>query len=105
MKRIIAFVKPNMLDEVIFALHAVEGFRGATISEVQEIGSSPHPGRAERTPLHAFPKIVRMELVCTDEQSDEIVKTVRAKAHTGLPDDGMIYISPVGEAVGIRTSE
>lgn len=105
MKRIVAFIKPNMLDDVIFALHAIDGFSGATISEVQEIGSSPHPGHAERMPFHAFPKSVRLELVCTDEQADEIMDTIHSKAHTGLPDDGMIYISPVEDAVGIRSVE
>ena len=35
MKCIIAFIKPNMLDDVIFVLHKVEDFPGATISDVR----------------------------------------------------------------------
>lgn len=107
MKRIVAFVKPNMLDEVIFALHAVADFPGASISEVQGIGSGAraHLGHGDRTPFHAFPKSVRMEIVCRGARVEEIVETIRKNAHTGLPDDGKIYISPVEEALRIRTGE
>lgn len=107
MKRIIAFIKPNMLDDVIFALHELPDFPGASISDVQGIGSGPreHLGHGDRTPFHAFPKSVRMEIVCPGDKVEEIVKTIRENAHTGLPDDGKIYISSVEDALRIRTGE
>lgn len=107
MKRIVAFVKPNMLDDVIFALHEIQGFPGASISEVQGIGSGSrdHLKHGDRTPFHAFPKSVRMEIVCPATRVLEIVKTIQEKAHTGLPDDGKIYISRVEDAIRIRTGE
>ena len=94
MKRIIAFIKPNMLEDVIFSLHDIEGFPGASISEVKGIGSGSrdHLKHGDRTPFHAFPKSVRMEIVCTTEQVEEIVAAIREKAHTGVSDDGKIYI-------------
>jgi len=66
MKRITAFVKTNMLDDVIFALHEVPNFPGASISKVQGIGSGSrdHLKHVDRTPFHAFPTSVRMEIVC-----------------------------------------
>jgi nitrogen regulatory protein PII len=107
MKRIVAFVKPNMLDDVIFALHEIEDFPGASISEVQGIGSGSrkHLKHGDRTPFHAFPKSVRMEIVCPADQAETIIKTIEAEAHTGLPDDGKIYVSAVEDAVRIRTGE
>jgi nitrogen regulatory protein PII len=107
MKRIIAFVKPNMLEDVIFALHEIEDFPGASISEVQGIGSGSrdHLEHGGRTPFHAFPKSVRMEIVCPTGKADEIIETIRARAHTGLPDDGKIYVSAVENAFRIRTGE
>ncbi len=107
MKRIVAFVKPNMLDDVIFALHEIEDFPGASISEVQGIGSGSrdHLKHGDRTPFHAFPKSVRMEIVCLAARVEEIVETIREKAHTGLPDDGKVYVSPVEDALRIRTGE
>lgn len=107
MKRIIAFVKPNMLDDVVLALHTVDAFSGASISEVQGIGSGSrdHLIPADRTPFHAFPTSVRMEIVCKADRVEEIVETIRKSAHTGLPDDGKIYVSPVEKALRIRTGE
>ena len=107
MKRIVAFVKPNMLDDVIFALHGVSDFPGASISGVKGIGSGyrKHLEKADRTPFHAFPESVRMEIVCPGDRADEIVNVIQEKAHTGMPDDGKIYISPVEDAVRIRTGE
>lgn len=107
MKRIIAFVKPNMLDDVIFGLHGLASFPGASASEVQELGrgSREHLARADRTPFHAFPKLVRLELVCHADHVEEIVETIRQNAHTGLPNDGKIYVCPVEDALRIRTGE
>lgn len=107
MKRIVAFIKTNMLDDVIFALHEVADFPGASISEVQGIGGGAreHMGHGDRTPFHAFPKSVRMEIVCLGDRVEEIVETIRKNAHTGLIDDGKIYISSVEDALRIRTGD
>ena len=107
MKCIIAFIKPNMLDDVIFALHNIENFPGASISEVHGIGSGSrdHLKHADRTPFHGFPKSVRMEIVCATAQTEEIIETIRQRARTGLPDDGKVYVSAVDDAIRIRTGE
>ncbi len=42
MKRIIAIIKPNMLDDVIFALHQIKDFPGATMTEVRGMGHGFH---------------------------------------------------------------
>ena len=46
-----------------------------------------------------------MEIVCLAARVEEIVETIREKAHTGLPDDGKVYVSPVEDALRIRTGE
>ena len=107
MKRIIAFIKPNMLDDVIFALHDIENFPGATTSEVRDIGCGDHDcsDHTDRTPFQGFPTSVRVEIVCASAQTDRIVETIREKARTGLPDDGKIYVSTVDEEISIHTDE
>ncbi len=106
MKHITAFVKPNMLDDVIFALHAIEGFPGARISEVMDIEKGrDRQSHSDREPLHAFPKSMRVEIVCREGMANQIMETIRAKAHTGRPDDGAIFVSPVEQALRICDSE
>ena len=39
------------------------------------------------------------------EEAKEKSITILRNAHTGLPDDGRIYVSPVEEALRIRTGE
>ncbi len=105
MKRIIAFVKQNMLEDVIFSLHEVDGFLGASISEVQEIGcgSMDHSARGDRNPLHTYLHQMRLEMICPDSQVEELVALISRKAHTGLPEDGRIVVSPVEDVIEIRT--
>lgn len=107
MKRIVAFIKPNMLTDVIQALHEVSDFPGAAISEVKGIGRgiSDHVKESNHEPFHGMPHSVRLESICVDDMADEIVKAIETNAHTGLPDDGKIYVSSVEEAIRIRTGE
>ena len=108
MKRIIAFIKPNMLDDVIYALHRMEEFPGATISETRGIGRTirdPARETADQRRTFGFPVSVRVEIVCRDNQSETIAETIRTEAHTGLENDGKIVICPVDDAIRIRTGE
>ena len=90
MKHIIAIIKANMLDDVIFALHHIEDFPGATMSEVKEIGCGfhQHLKKAQQTPSFFSPDRVRIEIVCNDGQLNEIVSTIEKNAHTGKANDG-----------------
>ena len=107
MKLIIAMVKPNMLDDVIFALHQVEDFPGATMSDVRGMGRGFHQHLAEnrQNPAFGYPAQVRIEVVCPNSQAEEIVSTIAQNARTGKPDDGKIFIVPVDDAVRIRTGQ
>ena len=107
MKLIIAIVKPNMLDDVIFALHQVEDFPGATMSDVRGMGRGLHQHIAEdrETPSFGYPAQVRIEVVCPDNQVEEIVSAIAQNARTGKPDDGKIFILPVDNAIRIRTGQ
>ncbi len=107
MKHIIAFVKPNMLDDVIFALHEIEGFPGASLSEVQGIGRGlgRRANDKDRTPYHELPRSMRIEIACPGALVNEIMETIQAKAHTGLPGDGNIYLCDLEDAIRIRTGE
>jgi len=48
---------------------------------------------------------VKIEVVITDEQLDEVLTAIKDAAKTGKIGDGKIFVSEVQEAIRIRTSE
>ncbi len=107
MKRIIAMIRPVMRDDVITALHKVEDFPGASMSEIKGIRRGIHQHIKEHREQLAidFPIYVRIEIICTDELAPTLVKTIRTNAHTGKPGDGKIFVSPVTSALRISNEE
>ena len=107
MKRIIAVIKPNMLDDVIFALHKIEDFPGATMTEVRGMGRGfrRHVKEKRHYSPFGYPAQVRIEVVCLDGKAEEIINTIESAARTGKKGDGKIFISPVEEAIRIRTGQ
>ncbi|MFH1217281.1 MAG: P-II family nitrogen regulator [Pseudomonadota bacterium] len=107
MKRIIAVIKPNMLDDVIFALHKIENFPGATMTEVRGMGRGFQRYVKENSHHSPFgyPAQVRIEIVCLESQTEEIVSAIEKSARTGKSGDGKIFISSIDEAVRIRTGQ
>ena len=107
MKRIIAIIKPNMLDDVIFALHQLEDVPGSTMTEVQGMGRSfsQHVEKRMKSLSVGYPVQVRIEVVCFDNQVDEITSAIENNARTGKTGDGKIFVSQVDEAIRIRTGQ
>jgi nitrogen regulatory protein P-II 1 len=107
MKRVVAIVRPVMLDDVIYALHKIENFPGATMAEVRGMGRSFSRRVKESRAASAFgfPNQVRIEIVCSLDMLEDIVETIKSAARTGKTGDGKIIISPVEEVVRIRTGE
>ncbi len=106
MKLVIAFVKPFKLDEVRDELKAV-GTTGMSVSEVRGFGrqsGQTEVYRGAEYEVDFVPK-VRMEVLVTDDQVEEVVEAIRRTAHTGEIGDGKIAVLPVGDVVRIRTGE
>jgi nitrogen regulatory protein PII len=51
-----------------------------------------------------LPKI-KIEVVVGDDLADQVVEAIAKSAHTGKIGDGKIFVSPVEEAIRIRTEE
>ncbi|MBA2881896.1 nitrogen regulatory protein PII [Desulfosalsimonas propionicica] len=99
MKMIIAYVKLNKIDDVMLALHKVEGLTGCSNSDVRGFGRDR---TASEISLDYKPHI-RLELACRDELAEKVVETIEKAAHTGLRGDGKIYVLPVENAVRISS--
>ena len=106
MKKIEAIIKPFKLNEVKDALHEI-GIVGMTVSEVKGFGRQKgHTEiyRGSEYTVDFLPK-VRIEIVLADNQVDAAVKAIIAAAKTGKIGDGKIFITPIEEAVRIRTGD
>jgi nitrogen regulatory protein P-II 1 len=106
MKRIEAIVKPFKVDEVKEVLTSL-GVAGMTVTEVRGFGrqkghTEMYRGAEYRVDL--IPK-AKIDVIVPDERVSEIVTAITAAARTGTIGDGKIFVTPVDEAVRIRTGE
>jgi nitrogen regulatory protein PII len=106
MKKIEAIIKPFKLEEVKDALAEI-GVEGMTVTEVKGFGRQKgHTEiyRGSEYTVDFLPKI-KVEVVLGDALVDSAVAAIVKAAKTGKIGDGKVFISPVGEAVRIRTEE
>jgi len=106
MKKIEAIIKPFKLDEVKEALHEV-GLQGLTVTEAKGFGRQKGHTELYRGAEYVvdfLPK-VKIELIIEDNLVERAVEAIQQAAHTGRIGDGKIFISPVEEAIRIRTGE
>jgi nitrogen regulatory protein P-II 2 len=106
MKLVIAVIKPFKLDEVRDALTRI-GIHGMTVSEVKGYGRQKGHMEIYRGAEYAvnfLPK-VRIELAIASEQLDQVMEAVAAAAKTGQIGDGKIFVTPLEQAMRIRTGE
>ncbi len=106
MKRVEAIIKPFKLDEVKAALSSVP-VQGMTVSEVRGFGRQKghkEMYRGAEYVVELVPKI-KIEVVVADQTVMQVLETIAKAAKTGKIGDGKIFVSPVEEAVRIRTGE
>ncbi len=106
MKKIEAIVKPFKLDDIKDAVTAI-GVAGMTVSEARGFGRQKgHTElyRGTEYTVDFLPKI-KVEIVVPDELASQVVEAVMKAAFTGAIGDGKIFVTPVEEAIRIRTGE
>jgi nitrogen regulatory protein P-II 1 len=106
MKKIEAIIKPFKLDEVKEALQDV-GLQGITVLEAKGFGRQKGHTELYRGAEYVvdfLPK-VKIELVVDDDMAERAIDAILQAAHTGRIGDGKIFITPVEEAIRVRTGE
>ena len=106
MKKIEAVVKPFKSEAVREALVEV-GVEGMTMSEVKGFGRQKGHSeiyRGSEYTVDFLPK-VKFEVVIADDRVGRAVDAILKAAKTGKIGDGKIFVTPVEEAVRIRTGE
>jgi nitrogen regulatory protein P-II 2 len=106
MKLITAIIKPFKLDDVREALGGV-GVTGITMAEVKGFGRQKGHTELYRGAEYVvdfLPK-VKLEMVVVDDLAERVIEVVTNAASTGKIGDGKIFVSPIDEAIRIRTGE
>ena len=106
MKMVVAVIKPFRLDEVKRGLDAL-GIRGMTLSEAQGFGRQrghTEVYRGAEYSIDFVPKL-RIEILVTDDQVDDVVRAVVGAARTGSIGGGKVWVQPLDALVRVRTGE
>lgn len=106
MKKIEAIIKPFKLEDVKEALAGL-GVEGMTVSEVKGFGRQKgHTEiyRGSEYTVDFLPKL-KIEVVLADSNTDAAVEAIVRAAKTGKIGDGKVFVSPIENAVRIRTEE
>lgn len=106
MKKIVAIIRPNKLDNVKDALEKIE-CHGMTVTDVKGRGRQlgvTESYRGSDYRIDMLPK-TRLEIIVQDENTEQVIDTIVKTAQTGDIGDGKIFISPVEDVVRIRTGE
>jgi nitrogen regulatory protein P-II 1 len=105
-KKIEAIIKPFKLDEVKEALQEA-GIQGLSVIEVKGFGRQKGHTELYRGAEYVvdfLPK-VKIEVVLDDDQVDGAIEAIIDAAKTDKIGDGKIFVSPVEQAIRIRTGE
>ena len=106
MKLITAIVRPEKLEAIREGLEAY-GVQGLTVSAASGYGRQrgyTEVYRGAEYNVDLLPKI-RVEVLATDEQADDILDVIIASSNTGRAGDGKVWTVDVFEAVRVRTGE
>ena len=106
MKEIKAYIRRDEINEVVEKLQAA-GAPGVSVIEIHPVGYGyeanrfePHAARLVDRYRHLA--IVKLEIMCGDDQVDTLLEIVQSSCRTGNSGDGMLFVSDVVDAVRIR---
>ena len=101
-----AVIKPHKLEEVKDALKAID-MPGMTVDEVKGFGRQgghTETYRGAEYKVDLLPK-VKVEVLCSEADTDRVVDTIMNAARTDKIGDGKIWVYSLDELVRIRTGE
>ena len=108
MNKIEAIIRPEKLTCVKDALAKV-GLVGLNVAHVTGRGTqkgvlAARPGGAGSYSVEMLPKI-KLELVVSEANTQKAIDTIIREARTGDIGDGKIFVSPIADAIRVRTGE
>jgi nitrogen regulatory protein P-II 1 len=106
LRLVTAIIKPHRLGDVLDALRSA-GVIGMTVTEVRGFGRQgghTETYRGAEYRVDFIPK-VKVEVLVDEAGAAGIVTTISESARSGQIGDGKIWVTPVDQAVRVRTGE
>lgn len=106
MVKIEAVIRPSRVDEVRLALEDI-GVKGISVMEIKGAGRQKgytQHYRGSEYQVNLLPKVMVI-VVVPDSEQERVLEVIEKAAATGEIGDGKIFVTPVIEAVRIRTGE
>jgi nitrogen regulatory protein P-II 2 len=106
MKMVMAIIKPFKLEDVRQALDDL-GIEGLTVTEVKGYGRQKGHTEIYRGAEYdvTFVPKLKIEVAVPAQSVEKVVEAISTTAKTGQIGDGKIFVTPVDQAVRIRTGE
>ncbi len=104
MKAVKAYIRCIKAEEVLEALEDA-GIMDVTLIDVMGTGHLADPNMSKYSVkcVKKYSEVAKLEVVCSSAEVHKAVEAIRKAAFTGMPGDGMIFVSPVEMTVKIRT--
>ncbi len=106
MKKIEAFVRPHLVEEIREKLTEL-GVTGLSVLEARGFGQQKGHTEFYRGAEYqvAFVNKAKIEAVMKDELVESVIDGIVELAKTGNVGDGKVFVSTIDDAVRIRTGE
>ncbi len=106
MKEIKAYIRKEQAEIVIRKLEQA-GVTGMTVLDANALSqwADSESFSYSIDLVQKYSTVVKIELVCNDDQESKLVEVIKKYGYTGRSGDGWIFVSPIEKAVRIRTGE
>ncbi len=106
MRLLLAFIRAGRLDALIDALgdHHVQGLSVSRCEGFGQEHDAGHPQHQDHLGVELTAKL-RIELVCHEDEVEDLLKTLFEVLHTGKAGDGKVFVLPVLDVMRLMTGE
>ena len=104
MKEIKAYIRKEQAEIVIRKLE-LAGVSGMTVLDANALSqwADQESFSYSIDLVQKYSTVVKIELICNDDQENVLVDVIKKYGHTGRSGDGWIFVSDIERAVRIRT--
>jgi nitrogen regulatory protein P-II 1 len=106
MKEIKAYIRKDKANVVIQQLEQA-GVSGMTILDVNALAEWADKKAFSYSIeyVQKYSTVVKIELICEDSETDNLVQVISESGKTGHSGDGWIFVSKIDRAVSIKTGK